>query len=156
RDDREGRRHTVHEPGEQEVERDYPEERPERERQATRPLPQPEESQAERDARERKLALPELTRGRNGIVRAVDDELLAAEQSDRNPAREIGDVELVRLPDAARGYHPEEARRCESEREHDDSAARPARLRIRHRDLVQDRVLCRGLLGCSFGRGGGG
>src|SRR5688572_27883426 len=60
---------------------------------------EPEQAKAESDGGERKLAASDLTTGRQGVLAALEGELRAAVEPDRNAAAEFDHSELVRVPE---------------------------------------------------------
>ncbi len=111
--------------------RDDADDAPERERQPPRPLVEAEELEAERHRRERELGSAEIVQVRKGVVGADERETVGMEEVQREAAREIGDVELVRIPEPAlreRRQHEEKERREDRSDGEADSRGEIARL----------------------------
>ncbi len=86
---------------------------PEGQRKSAGPLVQAEELEAERDRRERELRSPEVVKVRQRVVRPLEREVARVVEVERDAAREVRDVQLVGIPEAAprqRRQHEEEER----------------------------------------------
>ena len=91
---------AIEEPRDERVRCKDAEEAPEGQGQPPGPLVQTEELEAERDRRERELRATEIVEVRQRIVRAVEREVARVEQVVRDATRQIGDVQLVGVPQA--------------------------------------------------------
>ena len=75
------------------------------------------------------LRAPEVVQVRERVVRALEREVRGAVEVQRDPAREVGDVELVRIPEARprERRQDEEEEHRQRERDRERQPARPVR-----------------------------
>ena len=125
----------VHEALEERVRDRRPRERPHGEREPAHPVVQPEQPKADGHRRERELAHLEVgERGqRRRRVRQIEPG--RAEHLDGDAPREVGRVELVRIPDAAVRERAEEDERGDGGRGEARPGAREVARRTRRRHL---------------------
>ncbi len=108
---------AVDQPRQRLVEDRHPREAPHRERQAPRPVVQPEELEAHGHGGERQLPHAQVGEGREAVQSAGQIERGRAEDAQGDPPGQVGRVELVGVPDPAPGEDGKQHQRGDPERE---------------------------------------
>src|ERR1019366_5520188 len=131
-DRRVGARPPVEQARDERVRREDAEQPPESQRQATGPFVQTEQLETQRDRRERQLRTAEIVQVRQRVVGPLENEARRTVEVERDATREVGDVELVGVPQAARRQRrkQEEQEGRDGCRDRERGPARPGRRRL--------------------------